>query len=210
MPYNHGMLDLETRGNSPGCHVLSIGLIMFDPFAKSIETVFADNGFYTVISKDSCDEAMLHVDEGTMDWWGRQSAEAREVLFDSQDDSKSIPLPQAIVDMVGYVGGHVTPRNALIWGNGADFDNPIIGVAARMVFSLLPWHVPGKLDQSPLPWQWGNRCYRTIKNIHELVGGSKMPPITRAHGTHHNALDDAKNQALHLWDMASTLRDRMA
>ena len=42
------------------------------------------------------------------------------------------------------------------------------------------------------PWPfWKDRCYRTMKNMHPGV------QMERA-GTHHNALDDAKTQALHL------------
>jgi exodeoxyribonuclease VIII len=41
-------------------------------------------------------------------------------------------------------------------------------------------------------WEfWKDRCYRTIKNCYPDV------PFDRR-GTHHNALDDARSQALHL------------
>lgn len=42
------------------------------------------------------------------------------------------------------------------------------------------------------PWAWRNdRCYRTIKALNRGV------PMERL-GAHHNALDDAISQALHL------------
>jgi hypothetical protein len=193
---NHFMMDLETRGNSPGCHILSIGIIAFDPFADSLDSLFADDGFYSVISRDSCTDAMLHTDADTMKWWEGQSPEARQVLAQSEATTAP-PLGQVLTDTVLYVGEHCTPTNAKVWGNGADFDNPIIGVAARML---------GR----KLPWQWGNRCYRTMKNLHEVLGPlAKAPPVTRA-GTHHNALDDAKTQAIHLWDIVHSMRRRIA
>lgn len=190
----HFMLDLETRGNSPGCHILSIGLIGFDPLAASLEEVFEDDGFYAVISKRSCDDALLHVDKSTMDWWAKQSPQAREVLTESEADN-AVPLNDALSNMVLYVGQHISPRNALVWGNGADFDNPILAVAARHAYFTIPW-------------QWGNRCYRTMKNLAEVFGPEwAAPPVTRS-GTYHNALDDAKTQALHMWDICTTLAKR--
>ena len=202
----HFMLDLETRGNTPGCHILSIGLIAFDPLAADIDEVFADDGFYTVVSKESCHEALLHIDQSTMDWWGRQSTSAREVLAHSEGEN-AVPLHEALIAAVDYTAQHVPPRNALIWGNGADFDNPILTVAARMVRSQLPW-VRG-IESPNLPWQWGNRCYRTIKNLGEIFGPEwAAPPVTRS-GTYHNALDDAKTQALHMWDICTRLAKKV-
>lgn len=194
---NHFMVDLETRGSIAGCAILSIGIIALDPFANQLDSVFEDDGFYTVISRQSCLDAMLHEDPETMKWWGSQSAEARKVLHQSEDPDHCVSLAEGLQATVNYVASHVTPRNAKVWGNGADFDNPILAVAARHA-------------GIELPWQWGNRCYRTIKNLHEVLGvGHKAPPVTRA-GTHHNALDDAKTQALHLWDITHTLRGKLA
>ncbi|MDV7397059.1 3'-5' exoribonuclease, partial [Arthrospira platensis SPKY1] len=70
-----------------------------------------------------------------------------------------------------------------LWGNGADFDNPIL----KSCYAAIDADVPFK--------PWAGRCYRTVKNI------PGMPKINRNHGTHHNALDDARNQALHLIEM---------
>lgn len=193
---DHFMMDLETRGNSPGCHILSIGIIAFDPFATSLDRVFEDEGFYTVVSRDSCADALLHIDESTMAWWGQQSPEARKVLAESEEPGAP-SLKEALHDAIIYVQGHCTPRNAKVWGNGADFDNPIINVAAR--------HAGVKL-----PWQWGNRCYRTMKNLHEVLGVEHTAPPLVRQGTYHNALADARTQATHLWDILHTLRGKLA
>ena len=45
----------------------------------------------------------------------------------------------------------------------------------------------------PIPWKpYNGRCFRTIKNIHAEI----IPNAFR--GMKHNALEDAKNQAVHL------------
>ena len=67
---------------------------------------------------------------------------------------------------------------------GADFDNSILNFAFTKAGIPIPW--------SP----WSGRCYRTIKSIFNGVKLSRK-------GTYHNALDDAKTQALHLIDIAN-------
>ena len=190
---NNFMTDLETLGVTPGCVILSIGVIAFDPFAKKVEDIFADDGARIIVNKQSCLDHLLHVDESTETWWAGQGAAAKKVL----DEAKTggLLLPDALNEMVTYVSEHTNPNTALIWGNGADFDNPILNVAARHCLMSLPW-------------KWGNRCYRTVKNLHEfLVPNFKAPPLMRT-GTYHDCLDDARNQAVHMWDVLDTLRKR--
>lgn len=191
----HFMLDLETLGTTPGCVILSIGICAFDPFAQSVDEVFGDDGFHVVVNKESCLEAMLHVDNSTAQWWARQSEDARKVLRDAADIETSEPLTDALHNVIGYVSQHTMPKYALVWGNGADFDNPILNVAARHV-------------GVSLPWQWGNRCYRTVKNLAEFLQPDFTPPPLMRQGTYHNALDDARSQALHMWDLLHTFRNQ--
>jgi hypothetical protein len=188
------MLDLETLGTTPGCAIISIGAIAFDPLADTLDEAFEDDGFYSVVSRDSCTDAMLHIDAETAQWWARQSDDARKVVQDSAN-STAPTLVEALDGLVTYVAGHHTPSKALLWGNGADFDNPILTVAARHA-------------GIELPWKWGSRCYRTVKNLHEFLQPDfAAPPLVRV-GTYHNALDDARSQALHMWDLLNTFRNR--
>lgn len=187
------MVDLETRGTIAGCSIISLGIIKFDPFAAVVDRVFDDDGYHAVVFRESCLDALLHEDPGTLQWWSEQPEAARKVLALSEDSSTSLMLKEALEQTVAYVAGHTTPSKALVWGNGADFDNPILNVAARGV-------------GMELPWKWGNRCYRTIKNLHEILGSAhRAPPVTRI-GTYHNALDDARTQAVHMWDILHRLR----
>lgn len=185
------MHDLETRGTTPGCAIVSVGLIGFDPFAERVDDIFVDEGFYTVVTLESNIDAFLHIDKSTNDWWAKQTPGAR-VALDQHKANVGWTLSETLQGMVDYVGTHVSPRNALMWGNGADFDNPIVAVAARMV-------------GFKLPWQWGNRCYRTIKNLHEVFGTEFAVP-KKVGTVAHNALADAKDQALHHWEVVQHVR----
>ena len=63
-------------------------------------------------------------------------------------------------------------------GNGADFDLPILAAAYAAVGLSVPWK------------PYNGRCYRTLKNLAPVVKLARP-------GTHHNALDDARTQAVH-------------
>lgn len=189
------MWDLETLGTVPGCAILSIGIIQFNPLAETPDDIFSDGGKYLVVNKQDCLDNFLHVNPDTVAWWAKQSPEARQVLADADDRKKSVPLRLAIAETIDYVSEHCDPKQARVLGNGADFDNPILTVAAHMV-------------GMKIPWSYGGRCYRTLKNLDEFLGPEFAAPKIYRSGTHHNALDDAKAQAMHLWETVETIRTR--
>ncbi len=160
------MVDLETLGVAPGSVILSIGAVRFWPGGIYDE-------FYAIINTASCQEHGLTVDAQTMQWWGNQSDEAREVLAHAEEGG--LTLREALERFSGFFNA---VENSRIWGNGADFDNALLAAAYRAAGLDIPWR------------PWDSRCYRTLKSI--LPG----PRIERR-GTHHNALDDARSQALH-------------
>ncbi len=75
----------------------------------------------------------------------------------------------------------------MIWGNGADFDLPLLWSAFRAVGIMKPW--------AP----YSGRCYRTMKNLVPTV-------MMMREGMHHRALDDAISQANHLARIVKTLK----
>jgi exodeoxyribonuclease VIII len=162
------MVDLETLGMSPGCAILSIGAVEFSANGLGRE-------FYTVVNTESCYAAGLGYDQSTLDWWSRQKEEAAIVLEEAKQTNVS--LGQALGDFKSYLSFWDRTK-VKIWGNGSDFDNAIMACAYKALDSTLPWKF------------WNNRCYRTLKGLRPLVQFDRK-------GTYHNALDDAKTQALH-------------
>lgn len=162
----HISLDLETMGTSPGAAIVAIGAARFDPFADAV----ADT-FYRAIDLQSCLEAGLTIDAGTLQWWMSQEDAARNALF-----KDTVPLRTALSDFANWVSQHPGPSQ--VWGNGADFDNAVLAQAYKVTDLRAPWVF------------WNSRCLRTIKY---LVQGHPLE-LPRA-GTHHNALDDAVYQA---------------
>lgn len=185
----HVMIDLETLGTRAGCSIISIGAVEFDPQAGTL-----GDEYYAVISRYSCNKRGLFEDADTIDWWSRQSPEAREALDLASDWRTSMTLPDALVKFNEYLFRLAPPRDLRLYGNGADFDNPILGgayAAAGMDF----------------PVTYGGRCHRTLKNLHELFGEDFRAPSYERSGTYHNALDDAKTQAQHLIAIVDKVRN---
>jgi exodeoxyribonuclease VIII len=169
------MVDLETLGRRPGCIVLSIGAVYFSAEGLGEQ-------YYTVISAKDQKDWGLHEDPDTLEWWEKQSPEARVVLEQARGpDAK--PLANSLLLFDDWLNA-TTEGNAnkvRPWGNGADFDNAILQALYHIKGGAAPW-----------PF-WNNRCFRTLKNIGAEFGIKAQ----KRQGTYHNALDDARHQALH-------------
>lgn len=171
----HCMIDFETLSTMPNAAVLSLGAVAF-----TTEGILPIE-FYTNIDADDCVARGLNVEEATVQWWEQQSEEAKAAL-------KVEPIRSLYDSMVAFNKWVKEVKAETLFGNGADFDNPILKSCFQAIDADLPFK------------PWAGRCYRTIKNI------PGMPKIDRSAGTHHNALDDARNQALHLIEMNKVIR----
>ena len=158
------MLDLETMGNNSNSAIIAIGAVAFD-FKNGVY-----DKFYANIHLETSIEAGLKVDGSTIEWWLNQSEDARNSLLKNR-----VSLNSALSSFAKWY----SDTNAQeVWGNGAMFDNTILGNAYIACGMEIPWKF------------WNDRCYRTIKSI--------SPVELKRVGTHHNAVDDAESQALHL------------
>lgn len=127
--------------------------------------------FYIRINAESCERHGLRMDASTVLWWLQQNEAARaEVCKPSE-----VTLREGLEEFAEWIG----TQRPKVWGNGSDFDNVILKNAYDHTRLDVPWNF------------WDNRCYRTVKNLNYKIPFEKT-------GTAHNALDDAKGQALHL------------
>lgn len=189
----HIMMDLETMGTVPGCAILSIGCVVMD-----FDTLSLGEQFYTHVSlADSLENHFLEEDADTKKWWADKTPEARQVLFDanSADAPKLVAVMESLNEWLLSIGA--TVRKTRLYGNGADFDNPILRVA---------YHAAKVQPFGSKQGFFGGRCYRTLKTLDELFGPTFVAPKMERVGEHHNALDDAKSQALHLIEIVRAVR----
>lgn len=176
----HVMLDLETWGLTPGSHIRSIGAVVFDPGKGDLGAEF-----YCNVNSMPCHG--LTVDPETVRWWHRQSDEARAVLTRRPAD-----LLIALTRLSRFLG-RVSRRDSAelrIWAHGPHFDCSIIEAAYRAIDRPIPWH------------------YRSPRDCRTMLEAAAMNPITDFPpvGTMHNALDDAKSQALGVLEAFHRLR----
>jgi hypothetical protein len=164
--YKYCMLDLETLGTRPGDVILSIGAVLFAP-EKGITSEL-----YMTINQQSSRDAGLRAQKSTIEWWQKQSPEAQTAAFKGE-----LSLESALKQFAMWL-----PKETLVYGNGANFDNAMLAAAYRAMKMDTPW-----------PF-WYDRCYRTISAMH-------MKSRVERVGTYHNALDDAKTQTLRLLHM---------
>jgi len=172
------MIDLETLGNKPGCMILSIGAVYFDPATGKL-----GNELYIVVATKGQEALGLHKDEDTLKWWLSQSEEARAVLIEAEADDAE-PLDAALAQLTAFLASPGLGA-VKVWGNGSDFDNAILTVCYRAIKQNIPWKF------------WNNRCFRTLKALYPEV---KMEKQLVAH----NALNDAIMQAEHACKILST------
>ena len=156
------MIDLETLGQVPGSAIVSIG-------AYVLET---EESFYRVIDLQSCFKAKLTVDSSTIEWWMKQSPDARAVF----NDPNKIALNKALLEFSLFVSkqGHCH-----VWGDGATFDITLTECAYKATGLVAPWKYTNVM------------CYRTLKNHFKGIEKKRT-------GVYHKADDDARVNGLHL------------
>jgi hypothetical protein len=171
------MLDLETLGTKPGCVVLSIGALAFNPLVE--EVTKPENGtlvFYQNVT--IFDQLLLGLTPNpqTVEWWAIQSEEAKRALT-----TDKITLQGALFRFGNWCSKLPGPTQGKVWANSPDFDCSIMEHCGKLVGFDVPWSFRDKCD------------LRTLKRIAEY-GGIDYDAVPRV-GTHHNALDDCYHQA---------------
>ena len=180
--YDHVMVDLETLGTRPGCVVLSVGAVFFDPALQELGPEL-----HIKINRRASLIAGLRADPATLEWWSRQSPEAQQLLEETADPGTSVTIEEALGSLSQWFAEHGPgPSDLKVWGNGSDFDQPILVAVYAALGVEQPWRF------------WNNRCYRTLK--------AQCPEVKIVRGgTYHSALDDARSQVEHLFAVASKL-----
>ncbi len=173
------MLDLECLNSNTDAAIISIGAVYFD-----LEKYEMGPELYLELSQDAIQE-QLNLGRtwslSTNIWWMQQCDDARKVWANSDFKVTNSEACFAIKEFWEKYPIH--GRNIQVWGNGSTYDNVCLQSYLRTFKKRIPWNYRGDL------------CYRTIKTLF----GNRA--VLERVGTHHNGLDDAKTQALHLMNM---------
>ncbi|MDV1319374.1 3'-5' exonuclease [Citrobacter freundii] len=172
--YTHLMVDMETMGNSPDAPIVSIGAVFFDP-----STGNTGAEFYQVVSLESSMSFGMKPDASTIQWWLKQSSEARSAILVDE----AMGLLETLELLAGFIAENAAngSHTVQLWGNGCSFDNVIL----RRAYALTdtPFTVPF----------WNDRDVRTMVELGKSVGINPRFDIP-FEGEMHNALSDARHQ----------------
>ncbi|MFV9348852.1 3'-5' exoribonuclease [Citrobacter freundii] len=172
--YTHLMVDMETMGNGPDAPIVSIGAVFFDP-----STGNTGAEFYQVVSLESSMSFGMKPDASTIQWWLKQSSEARSAILvdETMGLRESLELLADFIAENAANGSHTVQ----LWGNGCSFDNVIL----RRAYALTdtPFAVPFRND----------RDVRTMVELGKSVGINSCFDIP-FEGDMHNALSDTRHQ----------------
>lgn len=158
------MLDLETLSTRPDATILTFGACKFNPFDQADIT----DGIYFRINVDEQIALDRHVDDNTIEWWGKQAEDVYAEAFSPED---RISLEQFAQELNRFIVG---AKN--IWAQGPVFDIVILENLYRQL-------------GIPAPWQfWQIRDSRTLLST---LGD----PREKNKAGLHNALEDAVSQA---------------
>lgn len=174
--------DIETLGSRPYSSVISIGAVGFNRHTGEIH----DEGFHIVVSATDCAAKGLRMDPDTVIWWMQQNDAARKVF----SPGGGTTTDYALEALNKYLEESCNFSNSSgVWGNGSGFD---INLLEDMY----------ELSRPRCPWRfWQSRDVRTVVDIAALD-----KKAYRLEGTHHNALDDAINQAKMVIDGIAKLK----
>ena len=123
----HGMIDLETLSTRPDATVLTLGAIKFDPYTDSEPHA----GLYLRVDVDEQSELSRHVDEGTLEWWGRQDEKIRDEALGDED---RVSLNSMVKQLNKWCVGVDT-----IWCQGPAFDIVILEEVCKQLKRGYPW-----------------------------------------------------------------------
>ncbi|WP_165744301.1 3'-5' exonuclease [Pseudoalteromonas sp. Z9A6] len=181
---NDVMLDIETTSKAPDAAIISIGAVFFNPITGNIGAEF-----YQVIDLE---DAMQYgqVDASTLQWWMRQSDEARAIF----NDKDTMPLKDALLELNDWLYQIEGYKNRIVWGNGATFDNVILSNAYTVTKMTKAWHFSNDRD------------VRTVVDIGRRLLGIDPKKSNKFTGEPHNALDDAKHQAKYVSNIFKQLK----
>lgn len=172
--YTHLMVDMETMGNSPDAPIVSIGAVFFEP-----STGNTGAEFYQVVSLESSMSFGMKPDASTIQWWLKQSSEARSAILVDE----AMGLLETLELLTDFIAENAAngSHTVQLWGNGCSFDNVIL----RRAYALTdtPFAVPF----------WNDRDVRTMVELGKSVGINPRYDIP-FEGDMHNALSDARHQ----------------
>ena len=176
------MIDIETLSTKNNASILTIGAIRFDRNSFKIK-----DQFYKRITKESNEHFNRDFNQDTIDWWSKQSDQAKKEIFENKD---RINLSTALQELSIFCR-----RASKIWANGVAFDINILESAYDACDLDTPWKF------------WTVRDTRTIYDLGDITLNN-FKRQNELDSDHHNALADCITQLLCFEQAMNNIYDR--
>ncbi len=191
------MIDVESLGLVHGSPVVTIGGVLFDPYASDSADAMLERALLIRIDISDairlCDKDKISGE--TIRWWFEQSDKAIKALVTGDEPAMSVQ--EALTSLYNYCherGAHANktyfdgicdlPRTSRYWAKDPDFDMQLL----RFYYELA-----GIRGQAP--WKfWECRSVRTMQDLAWPDGLDR--PTFEVEGVAHDARWDAIQQAL--------------
>ena len=186
------MVDIETLGTNENSVILQIGAVAFEPNEPF------EGWFLTDLSvSDQIRTYKRTVDNETLIWWmDSVGPDARtSVLQRDSYNGLVCSTYNALEDFNTFISMHIDSAfetDNFIWSNSPSFDLAIIKHAMR------------QCDIKPVWNHWDERDVRTMHHLNKTL---KLGFNKKIDGVAHNALDDAKGQAIYVMQIQEALKE---
>ena len=186
--FGNVMIDLETLSTNKNAAIMEIGAVEFNKFTgKTGET------FNIIIEPYDWCRNDRHVDGETIQWWFKQSQEARKRFIKPPDDIYVTDLNEALWKLRYWIQDCDTvddDKNVVVWGNGASFDIAILENAYDYFHIEIPWKF------------WSVNDVRTIVDLNPSVKEN----CKFDKGIRHSAVSDCMYEIKYLTETIKTLK----
>lgn len=185
---NHieAMVDLETLGTKDGSPIITIGACLFNPYIQNTYEALLPYSINIKIDMEDAVKNSEGIDPSTVKWWFGQKDEAIKALITGEMVNLRTALTQLFAFLTSRTTGEshirLLPVPERIWAKSPDFDCKMLQYACERTNQIYPFKY------------FNQRCVRTIVDA-AWPDGEDARPVFKT-GVHHDARDDAINQAL--------------
>lgn len=184
IPCRDIMLDLETYGTGTNAAIKSIGACAFNPESNRVEQAISSFHRRIDLTKSRFPG---EIDASTVEWWLRQSEDARRSLL----VEPGVELGCALLEFISWCERYGTSKELTLWSNGPTFDERLL----REAFTRYGLTFPISFRNSG--------CLRTLRNVAQRLG---LPKVELVNTNLHDALSDARVQAMEVCETLARMR----
>ena len=180
------MVDLETLGTKESSPIVAIGACLFNPYVQNTFEALMPYSFVASIDIEDAVKNSTGIEAGTVKWWFGQSDAAIKRLVSGETTNLQNALRSLwrFATERGSGDAHLRalPVPDRICAKSPDFDCKLLQYACDQTGLIYPFRY------------FNQRCVRTAVDL-AFPDGEDSRPVFKT-GVHHDARDDAINQAL--------------